>query len=104
LRGVEECGADADRGQRVHLVLHERDEWRNDDSGAGPYQRRDLVAEGLASAGRHENERVAATDDLLDDVGLLLAERVVPEDAVKHLEGVRRCWTFFCESHGVTAP
>jgi hypothetical protein len=27
LRGVEEAGPHAERGQRIHLVLHQRDQW-----------------------------------------------------------------------------
>src|SRR5690606_31235392 len=34
LRGVEEAGPDAERLHRVHLVLHEGDERRDDDPGA----------------------------------------------------------------------
>ena len=69
--------------QRLHLVLHERDERRDDDAGARPDKRGDLVAQRLAAAGRHQDQRVAAPDDVLDDLLLLPAERLVAEHAVQ---------------------
>ena len=61
-----------------------------DDAGARPDQRRDLVAQRLAAAGRHEHERVAAADDVLDDLPLAAPERVVAEDPAQHLARVAR--------------
>ena len=84
LGGVEEPGPHAERRQRVDLVLHERDQRRDDHADAAPHQRRDLVAQRLAAAGRHEHERVAAGDDVLDDLLLAAAERVVAEDPLQH--------------------
>ena len=46
--------------QRRHLVLHQRDQRRDDDAVAVAQQRRNLVAQGLAAAGRHQHQRVAA--------------------------------------------
>ena len=85
LRGVEEAGPHAEHGQRVHLVLHERDQRRDDHAGALAHQRGDLVAQRLAAAGRHQRDRVAAGADMLDDLLLLAAEGVVTEHAVQHL-------------------
>ncbi|SCF80088.1 hypothetical protein GA0115255_106882 [Streptomyces sp. Ncost-T6T-2b] len=83
LRGVHEAGPDAEGPQGVDLVLHEGDQGGDDDAGAPPDQGRDLVAEGLSAAGRHEHDRVAARHHMLDDRALLAAERLVPEDAVQ---------------------
>ena len=83
LRRVEEVGADAELAQRLHLVLHEGDERRDDDSGARPHQRGNLVAQRLAAAGRHQHKRVVARDDVRDDLLLLAPERVVAEHAVQ---------------------
>ena len=77
---VEEGGAHADFGQRVDLVLHQRDQRRDDHADAVAQQRRDLVAQRLAAAGRHQHQRVAAAGDVFDDVGLLAAEGRVAED------------------------
>jgi hypothetical protein len=70
LRGIEEGGAHAGLQQRVDLVLHQRDQRRDHDADARPQQRRDLVAQRLAAAGRHQHQRVAAADHVLDDLGL----------------------------------
>src|SRR5262249_7571350 len=83
LRGVEEVGADPELAQRLHLVGHERDERRDDHSGARPDQRRDLVAQRLAAARRHEHERVTAGDDVADDLLLLAAEGALAERPVQ---------------------
>ena len=74
-------------GQRVDLVLHQRDQRRDDHPDARPDQRRDLVAQRLAAAGRHQHQRVAAADDVVDDLLLLAAEGVVAEDPAEHVEG-----------------
>ena len=83
---VEEPGPHPQRGQRVDLVLHQRDQRRDDHAGAVPHQRGDLVAQRLAAAGRHQHERVAAGDDVVDDLLLLAAERVVAEHPPQHLQ------------------
>ena len=87
---VEETGPDPERGQRVDLVLHQRDQRRDDHPDTGPDQRRDLVAQRLAATGRHQHQGVTAADDGLDDVLLLAPERVVPEHPVQDLQGLAR--------------
>jgi hypothetical protein len=67
-------------GQRVDLVLHQRDQRRDHDPDAVADQRRDLVAQRLAAAGRHQHQRVATADDVADDLLLATPERVVAED------------------------
>ncbi len=84
-RRVEERGPDADLGQRLHLVLHQRDQRRDDDAGAGSNESRDLVAQRLAAAGRHQRQRIAAGDHGGDDVGLMRAELPEPEHVGQHL-------------------
>ena len=54
-----------------------------------PDQRRDLVAQRLAAAGRHQHQRVAAADDVLDDLLLAAAEGVVAEHPAQHLRARR---------------
>ena len=84
-RRVEEVGAYPELAQRLHLVLHERDQRRDDHPGARPDQRRNLVAQRLAAAGRHQHERVVAGDHMRDDRFLVAAERLVPENPVQDL-------------------
>lgn len=83
LRRVHEPGAHPERPQRVHLVLHQRDQRRDDDPRTGSDQRRDLVAERFAATGRHEHDGVPTAHHVIDDRFLLAAESVVPEDPVE---------------------
>ena len=90
-RRVVGGGADAGRPQRVDLVLHQRDERRDDDAGAGPDHGRQLVAERLAAAGGHEHEGVAAGDEVVDDLLLVLAVLGEAEDVAQQVaSGARR--------------
>ena len=82
---VQVCGAHPGLEQRVHLVLHQRDEGRDDHRDAVPEQGGDLVAQGLAAAGGHEHQAVAPARDVLDDRLLLASERAVSEDAAERL-------------------
>ena len=86
---VQERGAHAEFGQRVDLVLHQRDQRRHDDAGAFAHQRGDLIAQRLAAACGHEHERVAAADHLVDDGLLVAAEGFVTEDALQDFKGAR---------------
>ncbi len=90
LRGVHEPGPHAQRPQCVHLVLHQGDERGDDDPRTRPDQGRDLVAQRLAAAGRHEHDGVAARHHVLDDRFLLTAEGLVPEDPVQRGQRLAR--------------
>ena len=59
LRVDERDAAGRDRRERVDLVLHERDERRDDERQVVAHERRQLVAERLPGAGRHDDEHVA---------------------------------------------
>ena len=78
--GVQECGAHAQLAQRVDLVLHQRDQRRDDDADAIAQQRRNLVAQRLAAAGGHQHQRVAAAHHVLDHLGLMPAKRGIAEN------------------------
>ena len=66
----QELRAHATFTQRGDLVLHQRDQRRHHHASAGPHQRRDLIAQGLASTRGHEHQGVAAVDHVGNDVGL----------------------------------
>ncbi len=83
-RRVEEGRLDARGFERVDLILHERDQRRDDDAGAAPHEGGDLVAERLAAARRHEDQRVAAGEHRLHDGRLVQPEGVVAEHALQH--------------------
>ena len=56
--GVHGGSRDPLGAQGIHLVLHQRDERRNNDGDALPTQGRQLVAERLPAARRHDGQRV----------------------------------------------
>ena len=58
--GIEESGRHAELLERIHLVLHQRDQRRHHDADALPQQGRNLVAQRLAAAGGHQHQRIAA--------------------------------------------
>ena len=78
------------RVERVDLVLHQRDQRRDDHRHAVQQQRRQLVAEALARAGGEHGERAAAREQRLDHLGLARAElaqaEALGEQAVRSLE------------------
>ena len=72
---VEPRRVDALPREEVDLVLHQRDQRRDDDRHAVEQQRRELVAEALARPGREDGERRAAGEERVDDLLLARAER-----------------------------
>jgi hypothetical protein len=70
--------------KRVHLVLHQRDQWRHDDRETRAQQRRDLITKRLAAAGRHQHQSIAAAGHVFDDLELLAAEAVEAENLAQH--------------------
>ena len=86
-RAVDVARADAVRVQRVHLVLHQRDQRRDDERGPVEHQRGELVAERLPAAGGHQREAVLPVEDVRDDVLLHRAEPVVAEAVFQELAG-----------------
>ena len=85
---VEIRGTHSRLQQGVHLVLHQRDERRDDDRDAVTQQGGNLVAQRLAAAGGHDHQGVAAAGHVPDDRFLLASKRVVSEHAFEDL--VRR--------------
>jgi hypothetical protein len=89
-RGVEECCRHACRLQRVHLVLHQRDQRRNDYGEPGPHQRRKLKAKRLAPSRRQHGKNVFARQRIADDVLLQRAERTEAKVLLQRLEKLSR--------------
>ncbi len=77
-RAVDAGRADAAVDQRVDLVLHQRDQRRDDDREPRHGERRRLEAEALAAAGGEHDERIAPLDDGPHRLGLQRAEVVIP--------------------------
>jgi len=85
---VEVARANAVGDQGLYLVVHERDQRADHETGARPHERGHLVRDALAAAGRHEHDGVSAADHVLHDLGLVAAEGVVPVDLVQDLARV----------------
>ena len=83
--GVEPLGRHARLLQGGHLVGHQRDQRRDDEAEARPHQRRDLVAQALAAAGRQHGERAAPRQHLADHTGLQAAEVGMTERAAQYV-------------------
>ena len=101
--GVDERGGDADGLERFDLILHERDEGRDDD-GAADLECGEDVADALAAAGGHDGEDIALVEGG-EDVGLAIAEVWESEDVVEACSivvegGQGGAWCGHCRSGG----
>ena len=96
-RAVHLRGVEPEPVQLVDLVLHQGDEGRYDERHAGQVQRRQLVTERLARAGRHDGERVPALHRGSDDFLLPWPEFVEAEHAFERAAQGRH---IDCASHG----
>ena len=65
------------------LVIHERDQWRNDERGAAASKRRQLVAQGFACAGWHHQQHIGAVHGRGTHSLLVGAERTKTEPLFK---------------------
>ena len=79
---------DAVAAQLRDLVAHQRDKRGDDDGEAAAQERRKLVAQRLAPAGRHDGKDVLPSDDGLHDRLLAGAEPGKAEDLLKDGVGV----------------
>ena len=61
---------------QVNLVLHQRDQWRNDNGHTITYDCRKLVAQTFSSARRHDDKGVVAGQQAFDDLFLGALEAV----------------------------
>ena len=87
-RGVEVVSQSllfADAIHHIHLVLHQRDEWRDDNSCAFHNERRQLIAQTFPTACRHQHKRVVSSKQILDDSLLVAFECVKAEVVFKFL-------------------
>jgi hypothetical protein len=89
-RRVDEGRRDPARLERLDLVLHERDERRDDEDDAGPDERWELEARRLPRSRGHDDRDVVAAEHAADGLLLPLAERGVaerlPEERARSLQ------------------
>ncbi len=83
--GVDALRLEAQLAELRHLVLHQRDERRDDQRRAAPREARKLVAERLAGSGRHDQEDVLARHDRSADRLLIGAERGQAEGGMEEV-------------------
>ena len=81
--GIEKRGAHPGLLEGRHLVLHQGDQRRDHDAGAGARNGRNLKTQGLATAGGHEHQGIAAGHEGGDDLLLRRAKVLVTEDAAE---------------------
>ena len=91
-RAVQERRGHAELLQLRHLILHQGDQRRYDHGQAVEQQGGQLIAQRLAAAGRHHRQRVAAGEDVGDDVSLIRPEIVIPEDRTQQVAGGGKVW------------
>ena len=65
--------------QAIDLILHQRNERRDDDVGAPRQLRRDLIAKRLAASGGHDDQRVAPLETRANRLLLQRAELENPQ-------------------------
>ena len=87
-RGVDERGRQVACGERIDLVLHQRDERRDHDGEPGKHQRGHLEAQGFSAASGQNDQRVALLQHRLDGALLSGAEVRVAEARAQELSRV----------------
>ncbi len=85
-RAVVAGRGDAVADERVDLILHQRDQRRDDDRQPLANERRRLEADRFPAAGRQHDERVAPVENRLHRLLLERPERRVAPDPFEHRE------------------
>ena len=94
--------------QRADLVVHQRDQRRNNHCDALPRllagDGRNLVTQAFAAAGGHQHQRVATGHHMADDVVLRPAKTRVAKNLLKNgLDGQNDGYLFVIYLQGLTA-
>ena len=85
--GTGQCrGANAVRHRRAQLIVHQRDQRRDDHARPFEHDRRQLVRQRLARAGRHDRQRRLAGQHTINHVLLRTAKRRESESLVQRVE------------------
>ena len=92
-RRVEPRGLDPAAAEEIDLVLHQRDERRDDEREPVEHQRGELVADRLSAAGGEHGERATAPGERVDHLVLAGTKRAEPEVPFEELERVCVAWT-----------
>src|ERR1043166_5462019 len=106
-RTVDQCRGNAAALERIHLVLHQRDQGRDNDRGPLDQKRGQLITKRFAAARRHHNQRIGAARDGADH--FLLGVEEFPETEVFFKDfvwghGASRFWRSSTLSAGRLSP
>ena len=83
---IERGSLDATTAQLSHLILHQGNQGRDDQTNPGTGQCRNLKRNRLTTAGWHQAERVAAVADTGDDILLDATKMIVAPVGAEYLE------------------
>src|SRR5262249_41146477 len=89
-RRVDERGAKSQTHERIDLILHERDERRQDEHCSRQDLGWNLKSDRLAGAGRHDPDAIAAAQHGVDEMPLARTEFAIAEDTFQDLLRVER--------------
>ena len=70
------------RQKRIHLILHQCDKWRDDNSHPGKHQSRKLIAKRFAASGSHHCQNIMPGDNRLNNRLLIRAECLKMEESL----------------------
>ena len=87
---IEPGRRDPPRDEEIDLVLHQGDQGTRDHRQAVEQERRELIAEALASPRREDRQRRPPLQEPLDDLALPLTEVVEAEDVAEQSSSVNR--------------
>ena len=83
--GIYGLGRDARELQRGDLILHQRDERRNDNGQTAFHQCGHLIAQRFARTRRHDSEHMPVAEQAIDDALLARTERLEAEGLAQNL-------------------
>jgi hypothetical protein len=74
---VKGLSLDAVGTKRFHLVLHQTDEWGDDDGCARHGEGGNLITDALSATRGHEHQSIVALEDMSYDFFLVFTERII---------------------------
>ena len=87
-RGIEKRRRHAARLELIDLILHERDQRRDDDREAVAHERGELETKRLATTGGQQREHILAGESRLANLALERAERRIAEGGFERMQEI----------------
>src|SRR5690606_11123755 len=85
--GIQITSGHSEFMQSVDLVLHQGDQRRGHNAGAGSGQSRTLVQQRLTATGRHQHQNIVASNQVVDNRFLGAPETTVTKSMFEDSEG-----------------